>query len=123
MDLCRSRSFSVCCKALNIAFGSNEIHVGESITYLSPNEHAKIALLVGNKCIVDCNLNDINYQGNLKTNFRGLEIRSLADLLGMHTILEVRVGNDTPAPFSGIVELKFNVLGQQDISNILVPFL
>jgi len=89
---------------------------------LSPNEQAKMVLLVGNKCIIDCNLNDVKTKvlwdtGSqvsvisrrfLKTNFRGIEIRNLAD---------------TPIPYSGFVELEFSFLAEQDISTILVPFL
>jgi len=89
---------------------------------LSPNEQAKMVLLVGNKCIIDCNLNDVKTKvlwdtGSqvsvisrrfLKTNFGGIEIRNLAD---------------TPIPYSGFVELEICFLAEQDIFTNLVPFL
>ena len=127
----------VYCKALNISSRSNEIHVGEAVAHLSPKERAKVVFLVGNKCIIDCNLNgmktkvlwDTGSQVSvisrrfLKTNFMDLEIRNLADLLGVHTRLEVRAANDTPIPYSGFVELEFSFIGEQGISTIHVPFL
>ena len=135
--LCQKKHWSqhqVYCKALNISSGSNEIHVSESVTHLSPNEQGIMVLLVGNKCITDCNINDMKTKvlwdtGSqvslisrrfLKTNFRGLAIRNLADLLGVHTRLEVRAANDTPIPYSGFVELEFCFLAEKDISTILV---
>ena len=96
--LCQKKHWSqhqVYCKALNISSGSNEIHISKPVTHLSPNEQAKMVLLSGNNCIIDCNLNDMKtkvlwHTGSqvsvvsrrfLKNNFRGLEIRNLADLL------------------------------------------
>ena len=125
------------CKALNILSQSNEIQVGESITHLSPKDHAKISSLVGNKCMIDCNLNGIKTKALwdtgsqvsviskpfLRSSFGETEIKNLAALLGVHTRLEVRAANDTPIPYCGFVELEFSLSGEQDASPIVVPFL
>ena len=116
---------------------SNEIQVGESITHLSPKDHAKISALVGNKCMIDCNLNGIKTKALwdtgsqvsviskplLRSSFGETEIKNLAALLGGHTRLEVRAANDTPIPYCGFVELEFSLSGEQDASPIVVPFL
>ena len=96
-----------------------------------------MVFLVGNKCIIDCNLNGVKTKvlwdtGSqvsvisrrfLKQTFGGLEIRNLVDLLGVHTRLDVKAANDTPIPYSGFVELEFSFLGEQGIPTIIVPFL
>ena len=80
-----------------------------NLSHICHQIKVRMVLLVGNKCIIDCNLNEMKTKvlwdtGSqvsvisrrfLKTNFRGLEIRNLADLLGVHTRLEVRAANDT----------------------------
>ena len=51
-----------------------------------------------------------------------LEIRNIADILGVHARPEVRATIDTPIPSSGFVELECSFLGKHGTSTIHIPF-
>ena len=106
------------------------------VSHIAPQKHSKIIKLVGEKCLVECLLNDnkehvlwdsgsqisILSQQYLTDNFPQLEVKTLKELLGEEIELDLRAANNSSIPYSGYVEIEFKVCNKKS-PGLLVPFL
>ena len=106
------------------------------VSHITPQKHSKIIKLVGEKCLVECLLNDnkehvlwdsgsqisILSQQYLTDNFPQLEVKTLKELLGEEIELDLRAANNSSIPYSGYVEIEFKVCNKKS-PGLLVPFL
>ena len=106
------------------------------VSHITPKKHLKIIKLVGEKCLVECLLNEnkahvlwdsgsqisILSQQYLTDNFPQLKVKNLKELLGEEIELDLRAANNSPIPYSGYVEIEFNVCNKKT-PGLLVPFL
>ena len=106
------------------------------VSHLTPKQLAKMANLVGEKCLVMCFLNghqvevlwDTGAQVSIITNdfltsqFPNIKKRDIRELLD--SPLEINAANGTAIPYTGWAELEFQLLpGGKSESKMLVPFL
>ena len=114
--------------------------VSESTTFattMSPKSKAKLANLVGERCVIACQLNEVDTEVLLDTGAQvslitqnqlrqispNTEVRNVAELLDEQDSLRVQWGNSSSIPFVGWVELPMSI-GEEEhqiVSNI--PFL
>ena len=106
------------------------------MSHLSPQEHARVARLVGRKCTVKCLFNGLETDALwdtgaqvsiishswLKQCLPGCDIRDIAELLGMDG-LDLKAANGTDLPYDGWVELTFNLIEDDFDHTVTVPFL
>ena len=109
---------------------------GFFVSHLNPKERTVLGKLVGNKCTIDCLLNDtavealwdtgaqvsILSQGYLKEKFPKIEIHPVEELLGNKS-LDVTAANGTKIPYEGWVEIKFGLCAPTNGHEVVVPFL
>ena len=107
------------------------------VCHLSPKAQINISRLVGNKCMVDCKLNGIQTKvlwdtgsqisilssSFVKKNFPDNQVHDLSELLEVKTSLELRAVNNTPVPYSGFIEIEFELLNSNKETSLTVPFL
>ena len=106
------------------------------VSHLTPKQLAKMANLVGEKCLVNCFLNgrqlevlwDTGAQMSIMTNdflnakFPGVKKRDISELLD--SPLEINAANGTAIPYTGWAELKFRLLSSgKEETTVMVPFL
>ena len=106
------------------------------VSHLTPKQLAKMANLVGEKCLVNCLLNghqhevlwDTGAQVSIMTNdflksqFPDVQKRDISELLD--SPLEINAANGTAIPYIGWAELEFKLLPSGGgETKILVPFL
>ena len=129
------------CEALHILLKSAEnkqIDINPFfVCHISPREQQNISRLVGNKCIIQCNLNGLSTEAlwdtgsqvsvlskqYLHDNFPNLQVAPLRQLLECDIELDVRAANGTPVPYIGYVELEFNLANNMVECGCKVPFL
>ena len=106
------------------------------VSHVTPKQMAKIANLVGEKCVMNCFLNDHQVQvlwdtgapvsimtnNFLTSQFPHVKKRDISELLD--SPLEVNAANGTSIPYTGWAELEFKLppAGGRE-TKILVPFL
>ena len=107
------------------------------VCHLSPKAQINISRLVGNKCMVDCKLNGIQTKvlwdtgsqisilssSFVKKNFPDNQVHDLSELLEVKTRLELRAVNNTPVPYSGFIEIEFELLNSNKETSLTVSFL
>ena len=139
---CQVKHWS-CHKALCAAITSLALNVDNTntvktafVSHITPQKHSKMIKLVGEKCLVECLLNgnktfvlwdtgsqiSLLSQQYLTGNFPQLEVKHLEELLGEEIELDLCAANNSSFPYSGYVELEFNVCSK-DSSGLSVPFL
>ena len=106
-------------------------------THLSPKEKAKMAKIVGEKCLMQCELSgapksvlldtsaqvSIISEKYLLENFINAEIRAILDILDGHDSLRVQWGNNSEIPFKGFTILQLQIGDGKVGSKVDVPFL
>ena len=106
------------------------------VSHLTPKQLAKVANLVGEKCLVNCFLNgrqlevlwDTGAQVSIMTNdflnakFPDVKKRDISELLD--SPLEINAANGTAIPYTGWAELEFRLLSSgREETTVMVPFL
>ena len=120
----------------NVNSVSNELKTN-FVSHVNPKKYVKITQLVGEKCLIGCVLNgkktqvlwdtcsqiSILSQEFLLEQFPAIEVKDLKQLLGVETDLDIRTANNSPVPYLGYVELKFELPSGTTFSGLTVPFL
>ena len=106
-------------------------------THLSPKEKAKMAKIVGEKCLMQHKLSgapasvfldagaqvSIVSEKYLRENFINAEIRAISEILDGHDSLRVQWGNNSEIPFAGFTILQLKIGDGKVGSKVDVPFL
>ena len=105
-------------------------------THLSPEEKAKMAKIVGEKCVMQCELSGVPPSVWLDTgaqvsivekylleNFINAEIKAVSETLGGHDSLRMQWGNNSKIPFAGFAILQLQFGDGKFGSKVDVPFL
>ena len=105
-------------------------------THLSPKEIAKMAKIVGKKCLMQCELSGVPASVLLDTgaqvsivekylleNLINAEIKAISETLGGHDSLRMQWGNNSKIPFAGFAILQLQVGDGKVGSKVDVPFL
>eukprot|EP00794_Sanderia_malayensis_P003899 gene3899-4443_t len=89
-------------------------------TYITPREKAKVAKLIGNKCIIFCRLNGVETPvlldtgaqvsiislQQVKSQLKGTTVNKIEDLLDPGANLELKTANGTTLPYLGWINVK-----------------
>ena len=107
-----------------------------SVQYLPSSHQAKLISLIGNRCLVQCQLDDVavealwdtGAQASLindewrKQHLPDSKVRPLEELLGDEPLVGL-AANQTPIPFDGWVEVQFQLTSPHSEETLLVPML
>ena len=105
-------------------------------SHLTPTEHQKVAKLIGEKCEINCLLDEIDTKALLDSGaqvsvlsrsflaeqFPDIKVRNVKELLGDQN-LELLAVNNLSVPYEGFVEVTLTLVGKKDNFSIRVPFL
>ena len=104
---------------------------------LSPKEKAKMAKIVREKCLTQCELSGVPTSVLLDTgaqvsifsekylleNFINTQIRAISEILDGHDSLRMQWGNNLEIPFAGFTILQLQIGNGKVGSKVNVPFL
>ncbi len=108
------------------------------ISHLTPQQHNRIAKLVGDRCTVNFKLEGKDMTGlwdtgaqvsvismeQVKRHFPSKPVKKIADLLQLQGDIKLVAANGTSIPYEGWIELKLEFLPETSSQkNITVPFL
>ena len=106
------------------------------VSHLTPNQYAKVAKLVGKRCMVQCVMNNVQTQALWDTsaqvsivskdwiaeNLPTAESRRMNELLNDKG-LDLKAANGTEIPYEGWIEVSFKLETSDDKHGMSVPFL
>ena len=108
------------------------------VSHITPKQQARVTKLVGRKCTVRCQLNDIDTEALWDTgaqvsiipeyivnrDFADIQVREIKEFLGNESQLKLVTANGSTMPYKGWVELNFRLLKtNENYDSITVPFL
>ena len=136
---CQKRHVSehkILCNALQTLSKNTEQEENNNhfISHLTPTQVSSIVKLVGNRCIINCFLNERPFEALwdtgaqvsivsrdfMKRNFPNVNLRSISDLLDDSDLVVTAVNGES-IPFEGWVEMIFEL--KKDCAPLAVPFL
>ena len=137
------KEHNVICKAINELSTKEYIeYTAKNInsiypTHIKPDQRVSIAKLVGEKCTIQFELENVKMNGlwdtgaqvsiisraTLLKNFPTKQVKDMRDLLGIDEDLKIVAANGTNIPYEGWVELKMELPGDMQKNVIVVPFL
>ena len=134
------RSHQVVCKAIAELEKQRQDKVQVKYSYstnVTLHDEPKIAALVGEKCLLECVINDLPSKVLLDTGaqvsmiqieclqkyFPEVEIHKIEDILEENDSLEIQWGNSATIPFRGWVNLTVQIGKESTSEKIHVPFL
>ena len=106
------------------------------VSHLTPNQHAKVAKLVGKRCMIQCVMNDVQTEALWDTgsqvsivskdwiakNMPTAEPRQIGELLSDQG-LDLKAANGSEIPYKGWIEVPFKLATSGDKHGMAVPFL
>ena len=127
------------CSAIKYLSNQEERDTSDSgmyVSHLTPNQHAKVAKLVGKRCMVQCVMNNVQTQALWDTgaqvsivskdwiaeNLPTAESRQMDELLNDKG-LDLKAANGTEIPYEGWIEVSFKLATSDDKHGMSVPFL
>ena len=108
------------------------------VSHITPKQQARVTKLVGRKCTVCCQLNDVETEALWDTgaqvsiipeyivnrDFAHIQVREVKEFLGNESQLNLVTANGSTMPYKGWVELNFRLLkANENYDSITVPFL
>ena len=107
------------------------------VSHLTPDQHQKVAKLVGKRCTVFCKMNgktvealwdtgaqvSITSKDWLENNFPDLQVKSIQCLLDCGPQLDLSAANGTKIKYIGCVEIDFRLNSNDTEQQITVPML
>ena len=117
----------------DFAENQDDIKLGQYVSHLTPKQAAKIANLVGKRCVIKCLFDEtvvealwdtgaqvsIISEQFLNDNFPQKKLKNVSELINCP--LNVTAANGTQIPYEGWVEIEFKLKHNQE--TIIVPFL
>lgn len=127
------------CSAIKYLSNQEKRDVSDSgmyVSHLTPNQHAKVAKLVGRRCMVQCVMNNVQTEALWDTgaqvsivskdwiaeNLPTAESRQMDELLNDKG-LDLKAANGTEIPYEGWIEVSFELMTSDDKHGMSVPFL
>ena len=108
------------------------------VSHITPKQQARVTKLVGRKCTVCCQLNDVQTEALWDTgaqvsiipeyivnrDFAHIQVREIKEFIGNESQLNLVTANGSTMPYKGWVELNFRLLKtSENYGSITVPFL
>ena len=127
------------CSAIKYLSNQEKTDVSDSgmyVSHLTPNQHAKVAKLVGKRCMVQCVMNNVKTEALWDTgaqvsivskdwiaeNLPPAESRRMDELLNDKG-LDLKAANGTEIPYEGWIEVSFKLMTSDDKHGMSVAFL
>ena len=127
------------CSAIKYLSNQERKNVSDSgmyVSHITPNQHAKVAKLVGKRCMVQCVMNDVQTEALWDTgaqvsivskdwiaeNLPTAEPRQIGELLSDQG-LDLKAANGSEIPYEGWIEVTFKLATSGDKHGMAVPFL
>ena len=128
---------SLCNAILTLEKESRENTETVFVSHLTPDQHQKVAKLVGKRCTVFCKMNgktvealwdtgaqvSITSKDWLENNFPDLQVKSIQCLLDCGPELDLSAANGTKIKYIGYVEIDFRLNSNDSEQQITVPML